>query len=255
MRERDYMQADAVDQLASIAFAAEALEEAEALIRSVPPLSPADARLAEEIFDRFSQRAAQEETRRIQAQRRTAFRRVFARVVQVAACLVVAMGIAIPAAIAWVPAFRARVMQLLIQVDQQAGEVYVSFQEDEQAAFDVPSEWTGRYFLSYIPDGMVLDYIGRYGVRFIEYKAEDGRGFFFTENNEDTSMTAGTEGANTYYMTLEGRSLFVTESQDTEPYYIRIVWANDARWFSLQTEGISKEETLRMVRSVREIIK
>lgn len=255
MQEREYMQADAVDQLAGIAFAVEALEEAEALIHSVPPLSPADARLAAEIFDRFSQRAAQEEKRRAQTRRMAAFRQGFARVVQVAACLVVAMGIAIPAAIAWVPAFRARVMQLLVQVDRQAGEAHVSFQEDERAAFDVPAEWRGRYFLSYIPQGMKMTYSNPYGINMVRYSSGDGRKITFSENNEDTSMTAGTEGADVYYMTLNGRSLFVTESKDAEDYYMRIVWANDARWFSLFTIGFSKEETLCMVDSVREIVK
>jgi len=253
MREEDFSRED---MMASLAFWEAERAAADAILSSVPDaLSKEDSERAEQVFQDVMARWEEKEK---QAQRqliKSRTRRVFARVIQAAACLVVVMAIAIPAAVAWVPAFRARVLQLLVQVDQQAGEAYVTFEEDVQSAFDVPAEWAGKYFPAWMPSGMEVSYISQYGRPWIEYGSKDGRKISFSENDENTSMTAGTEGADVYHLSINGRSTFVTESQTSEEHFISFVWATDTKWFELATFNITKEEAIRIAESVKEIVK
>ena len=73
------------------------------------------------------------------------------RLVLIGACVVLVIGIAAPIAIANIEAIRVRVMELLINIQDEYTEI--SMVENEEMAFDVPAAWRGEYYPSYIPDG------------------------------------------------------------------------------------------------------
>lgn len=45
-------------------------------------------------------------------------------------------------------------MKLLIRIDWDEGVMQMNLVEDEGAAFDVPADWPGEYFPSYLPEGL-----------------------------------------------------------------------------------------------------
>ena len=81
-------------------------------------------------------------------------RRIVPRVVEIAACVVLAVAVATPFAIANVEFIRSAVMKLLIRIDWDDGVMQMNLVEDEGAAFNVPADWPGEYFPSYLPEGL-----------------------------------------------------------------------------------------------------
>lgn len=105
------------------------------------------------------------------------------RVVQIAACIVLLLGIATPIAIANVDSVRTKVLQLLISV--QSDHTELSLVADEAVAFEVPEGWQGSYFPSYIPEGYNIHVRPRWG-QYIEYTNSNGDLLSFDECTGDS---------------------------------------------------------------------
>ena len=177
-----------------------------------------------------------------------------------AACVVLAVAVATPFAIANVEFIRSAVMKLLIRIDWDEGVMQMNLVEDEGAAFDVPADWPGEYFPSYLPEGLEVtwkSYIPGYPC--IEYTSESGeRVINFSEMGENSTQVNGIEGAVISYMDINGQTAVVIETEHPEneaDYYVGIAWDNGEKWFSVDTSGIPKEETIKIARSVKKILK
>jgi len=88
------------------------------------------------------------------------FKSTLPRLRLVVACLLLIFIIGATTAIAAIPSIRVRVLELLINIEKEYMEI--SLVENESLSFDVPSEWNGKYFLSYIPRGsyeIIIDQI------------------------------------------------------------------------------------------------
>ena len=97
--------------------------------------------------------------------------------------------------------------------------------EDEGAAFDVPADWPGEYFPSYLPEGLEVtskSYIPGYPC--IEYTSESGeRVINFSEMGENSTQVNGIEGAVISYMDINGQTAVVIETEHPEneaDYYV-----------------------------------
>lgn len=155
---------------------------------------------------------------------------------------------------------RSAVMKLLIRIDWDEGGMQMNLVEDEGAAFDVPADWPGEYFPSYLPEGLEVtwkSYIPGYPC--IEYTSESGeRVINFSEMGENSTQVNGIEGAVISYMDINGQTAVVIETEHPEneaDYYVGIAWDNGEKWFSVDTSGIPKEETIKIARSVKKILK
>lgn len=154
-------------------------------------------------------------------------------------------------------ALRSKVMQLLMEFNDEKGETYFSFTEDESAAFDVPDRWCGDYFPSYIPEGFTIyDYDPDFGAPFIEYRNKAQNQIYFDEMDENTDLLAGTDNSVISMISINGYPGCPIEGPaiDGVTGAVTIVWQNDVKWFSVTTFGVSTEEALRVARSVRQIV-
>ena len=250
-----------LDQMIRLAFAQEAaLWAQEWMAQSETPETPQEQERAERLLRRMRAQIDREERAVRRRSRSARLRRIVPRVVEIAACVVLAVAVATPFAIANVEFIRSAVMKLLIRIDWDEGVMQMNLVEDEGAAFNVPADWPGEYFPSYLPEGLEVtwkSYSG--GSPCIEYTSESGvQVISFGEAGPNTTQVSGIEGAVISYMDINGQAAVVIETEHPEneaDYYVGITWDNGEKWFSLNTSGVSKEETIKIARSVKKILK
>ena len=155
------------------------------------------------------------------------------------------MGIATPFAIANVEAIRVKVMELLIDIQEDHTEL--SFVENENEEFYVPVEWQGNYYPSYIPDGFYLKEQGKLNC-YVKYENEQGARINFSEYSADDSVSINSENAELSYTTINGVDAFVIERESS----VIITWNSDDKFFVL-TANTPKEEALEIANGVKRI--
>lgn len=245
-----------LDAMIKLAFDLEDIEAADQLLSTADPaLTAEEARLAEEAYLLACARVDKENKPHALL---TAARKVLPWAVHIAACIILLLAIAAPVAMANSATFRAKVMQLIMELDEEKGEAHFSFVADESAAFDVPEGWCGNYFPSYIPDGFTIyDYDPTFPMPFIEYRDAAENQLFFNEYNENTDMMAGTEECTISPVRINGNPGTMIEgpSADGVTLSVTITWQNDINWFCITTFGLPTEEAIRIAESVRRIVK
>ena len=166
---------------------------------------------------------------------------------EIAAGIVIAAGLAGTYAIVNVEAVRVRVMQLLIDIQNDHTEL--EFVEDIQSTFIVPEGWKGLYYPSYIPDGFELQELGQF-VYDADYVNAEGKEFLFTEMGEETSTDLDSEDGRLSYVLIGGRSGFCIEKGK----WVTLTWSTDDRYFVLEST-LPKEESIKIAESVKRIIR
>ena len=199
----------------------------------------------EAAFQLFLEKLEQEKKQASRQARIIQWKRALPRIVNAAACIILILGIAAPFAVANVEAIRVRVMELLIDIQDDHTEL--SFREDEEKEFYVPAEWTGLSYPSYIPDGFVLTEMGKLN-RYVVYKDENGRKIDFTEYTEDDSVSINSENAELSYPVINGMEVFFIK----RPTSIIATWATEERFYVL-TVNVPKEEAIAIIEGVRRI--
>lgn len=179
--------------------------------------------------------------------------RLSASAIKIAACIALVIVIAGPVAFAQSPTFRSKVMALLMQFDHDHETVTYSFEEVPDAAFNVPAEWTGTYFMSYIPEGLKLNRINP-EICYVEFTDSHNRVLSFAEYDDDTTVIAGTEGTTISYIEISGHTAYIIEGIAFGGLpTVSVTWTNQMNWFSLTTYGISKDEVLKIAFNVKPI--
>lgn len=236
------------------------MEDAEAVQRildePIPELSNEDAAFADAIF--VNAMTSAEKGRKARKAHRMAatVRTLFPRIIEVAACIILVVAIAMPVALANSASFRAKVMQLIMKLDAEKGEAYFTFVEDEKASFEVPEGWIGTYFPSYIPDRFrVYDFDPFFSS--VEYRDAQNNQLFFDECDEDTTMMTGTEDSEVRSMRINGQEGYLIDgiAADGVTHAVTLVWQNDTKWFSITGFGLSTNEVITIATSVKNIIK
>ena len=130
-----------LDQMIRLAFAQEAaLLAQEWMAQSETPETPQEQERAERLLRQMRAQIDREERAVRRRSRSARLRRIVPRVVEIAACVVLAVAVATPFAIANVEFIRSAVMKLLIRIDWDEGVMQMNLVEDEGAAFDVPAD-------------------------------------------------------------------------------------------------------------------
>ena len=128
-----------LDTMLKLAFKhADALEAQDIMKESDTVECPVSEERAEATYKMFLDKLAKQEVEEKRNARIVQFRRSIPRIIQIAACLVLVMGIVTPFAVANVESIRVKVMELLISIQEDHTER--SFVENESAAFDVPAD-------------------------------------------------------------------------------------------------------------------
>ena len=178
---------------------------------------------------------------------RTFLRQTLPKIGQIAAILIAVITVGGGVAIATSHTIRVQVMKMLVQMEEQ----YTSLNlvEDTEASFEIPTEWTGEYYPSYIPEGfegnVVISFPGNHLVEFFNSMSETMR-IIFSEYGDSTMANIDTENATIQAIAIGNDSGFMAIKDS----HIYIYWDNGRSFFVLQTNGINDDEAIRIVQSV-----
>lgn len=252
----DEIENEYIDTMIRLAFKQEeALETQEMIAASDRAFTLEEQEAAERVHKRFMDAISEQEKALKKKKRSINIQRIVKNVMQATAVAILVFAVVTSVAIANISSFRSAVMQLLLSFDAGAQELHVDFSENESAAFDVPSDWLGDYYISYIPDGYQIAWQSEYGQAVIEYTNEDGKTIDFMEGTSEVSSAIGTEGGQFTYVSIHGQPAFVIYNEENDEPYFNFTWAVDDRWFNLQTEGLEKDEAIRIAESIKKVIR
>lgn len=164
-----------------------------------------------------------------------------------AACGVLCIGLT--TAFASSASFRVQVYTMLAQ---DYGEyTAISMKATPEDAFDVPEEWGGDYYPSYIPDGFEMTdiYNGLDVMFYVEYRNADNIRLDFDDDPPFAESNIDTENARVYYTDIHGEQALVA----VKSTHVIIVWSEYNRIFTVSIDGDDEETALRVARSVRRI--
>lgn len=250
-----------LDSMIRLAFEYEAILRTRQLVEeSARPLAPEEELHKQEQLERMLTQIDRQERADKRRRRRALAQRFAPKLIEAAACMVLIVGIAAPIAIANVDSIRSKVMQLLIRFDWEKGEAHMNFVEDESAAFDVPADWPGDYFPSYLPEGFEVTWKSYLGDDpCIEYTSTtENRVISYGEMGPNTTAINSIEGGVISYVEIHGHTAVVIETEnpvDEAHYSVSITWDNGEKWFDVDTSGLTKAETIRIAQSVKKILK
>ena len=248
-----------LDAMIKLAFDLDDAETTRRLLESPDPeLTPDEERLADEILALSLSRAETEQKRSRQHDFARTARKVLPWIINTAACIILLLAMAAPIALANSATFRSKVLQLIMELDEEKGEAYFSLVQDEDASFDVPEGWRGNYFPSYIPDGFTIyDWDPDFGAAFIEYRNGSANQLFFSEYSNGAGVVTGTDNAEMKEIDINGNPAYLIDgiASDGKTHTVNIFWQNETNWFGVVTYGLSTDEALQVARSVRRIVK
>lgn len=198
------------------------------------------------------------EYRRFQKDLKARFRRAkvqrFSRHVllplgKAAAALVLVLSLGISTVVASSDTLRAAVFDLVFT--RQATHTEIQLVENTQKSFEVPAEWKGRYYPSFIPEGYKMVKIdSEEGTSStISLINKDGHLMHFSENTLDTYTNIDTENANVKNVLIRGYKSLMSIKNGR----VILVWSADERYFILNIAGdenaaIQVAESLRLIR-------
>ena len=232
-----------LDMMISLAYQHSQLQEITTMLERVQAFeSECDEESVQRTYTLFQKKMKAQ----ARADKHSEGRRWLPRAIEIAACLVLALGIAAPIAIANVEEIRARVLKALVRFEEK----YVEVGLVEEEAFFVPSEWRGEYYPTYIPDGYEFERAGKWEM-YVVYENEDDDLLVFHECTSDTAMNMSNEGATISYERINGAEAMLIERDDG---YMDLVWWIDDRFFVIGSYE-SRAETIKMAEGVRKIVK
>lgn len=251
------LQEQHLDAMIGLAFDLEDAEEALRLTSEPDPaLTMQEEEQANAILQTVLARLDVREKAARKQRRKSRLIRWIPWVIEVAACLALVLAIAMPVAVANSTAFRSKVLRLLFEPDEEQGGMNFSFVEDPNAAFFVPEEWTGEFFPSYIPEGFTYwNYDSLLNT--VEFRgADENHYILFSEYDHYTTGFSGTDGATISHIDIYGNDAVLMEGYLNDGIYtVDIIWANDEKWFWVDTFGIDTHEAaIEIARSVRKIL-
>lgn len=203
-------------------------------------------------YEAFSARQDAKNLKRIhryfQMQRtRTFFRQTLPKIGQIAAILIAVITVAGGVAIATSRTLRVQVMKMLVQIEEQY--TALSLVEDSDASFEIPAEWTGEYYPSYIPEGfeanVVISFPGNHMVEFFSDQ-DAGMRIVFSEYGDSTLANIDTENAEVRQIAIGRDSGFIAIKNS----HIYIYWDNGRAYFVLQTNKITEDEAIRIAQNI-----
>lgn len=173
--------------------------------------------------------------------------RYLPRLAQIAASALLLFYIGLTTAAATVPSVRIVLMQMLYKIEEEYTEV--SFQPDEEASFDVPSEWGGDYFMSYIPSDYQFECCSEMSdiEQEIIYVTVDGKILRFCESLLDTEINVDTEEYSVSTIQINGMRGILAKTDEVT----KIVWASVDRCFILNINSSPEEAVVIAEKVVR----
>lgn len=206
-------------------------------------------------MDTFFARQDQHNLQQIQRYfRKQGYKRLFTKtlpkVAQIAAVFIAVIALAGSVAIATSHTVRVHVMKLLYEMEEEY--TTIKMVEDEEASFDVPAEWQGTSYLSYIPSNLtILNIYNSRSHNIIQYASvEDNQlSLSFSEIESSAEANLDTENAITEEVLIQNHIGILS----TKNEQIGICWTNGHKYFVIIANGFSKEELISIANGVKRI--
>ena len=178
---------------------------------------------------------------------RVFFRETLPRIGQIAAIVIAVFTAAGSVAIATSHTLRVQVMQLLITIEEEYTEL--KLQEDSAASFDIPAEWGGENYPSFIPDGFTLGAVhSNPGYSSVSYSdtTGEGRKLYFSELGESAEANLDTEASTIKPIQVHGyHGTMAIKGTKISAY-----WDDGRHYFILITEGLDESAFLQVADGV-----
>lgn len=238
-------------------------EQIDALIRSglwqdEQPLTADEEKLADAAFAR----AMAKIDRKAKRQKRRTVLHMLDRVVRVAACLIVAVGIAFPIALANSEAFREQILQLVLSINPETGMAHVGMKpaKEEQTAnvprMDVPDGWEGLFFPTFLPDDLPLvrcETTRGDQVHSEAYYADETRSLRFEEQDNLDGWNVRAADARVLTIYLHSVPGYLIDRQTEDTHEVSIIWAEGKRMLRVTSIGLPADEAVLVAQSVKKI--
>lgn len=172
------------------------------------------------------------------------------KIVQAAAIFIAIVTLAGGVAIATSHTVRVHVMKLLYQMEEEY--TAISIVEDEEASFDVPAEWQGTSYMSFIPDEYELYQI----ISYSDYnRAEYGVAgtnkvtLKFSEFGMNIESNVDTENAKISQVDINGYTgILAIKENDCS-----VFWCDGRQYYLLSVRNSSSDELLTIAKGVEKI--
>lgn len=238
-------------------------EQIDALIRSglwqdEQPLTADEEKLADAAFAR----AMAKIDRKAKRQKRRNVLHMLDRVVRAAACLIVAVGIAFPIALANSEAFREQILQLVLSINPETGMAHVGMEpaKEEQTAnvprMDVPDGWEGLFFPTFLPDSLPLvrcETTRGDQVHSEAYYADETRSLRFEEQDNLDGWNVRAADARVLTIYLHSVPGYLIDRQTEDTHEVSIIWAEGKRMLRVTSIGLPADEAVLVAQSVKKI--
>ena len=165
---------------------------------------------------------------------------------EIAAGIVITAGLAGAYAVTNVEAVRTRVMQMLIEIQNDHADV--SFVEDQNAGLLVPEGWKGLYYVSYVPEGFSFADMSKF-ISKVHFVNKEGAQLYFGEYDQSLGVSLDTEDAQITNALINGNSALCVEKGQ----WTSVAWSVEDRYFVIEGD-IPLEEALRMADGVKRIV-
>ena len=163
-----------------------------------------------------------------------------------AAALVLVLSLGISTVVASSDTLRAAVFDLVFT--RQATHTEIQLVENTQKSFEVPAEWKGRYYPSFIPEGYEVVKVNNSfdTTHHIAFMNSKGVLLHFFENTADTNSNIDTEGSQVKTVFVRGYSGLLSQKNGESI----LAWSADERYFVLILMG-DEDLTLQVAESLR----
>lgn len=147
-------------------------------------------------FERMDEDIVRTISHGLRKNKRNTWRHRIQRTVNVAASVIVMFSIALGVAMA-TPAFRQQLYRLSTKLSD--GYTRIALAPNDNFYIDVPDEWQGEYYPSYVPDGYELYHVSQGSLLEATYMRGQDYYFTFCEYDENTVTALDTENAKVSY--------------------------------------------------------
>jgi len=206
-------------------------------------------------MDTFFARQDQHNLQQIQRYfRKQGYKRLFTKtlpkVAQIAAVFIAVIALAGSVAIATSHTVRVHVMKLLYEMEEEY--TTIKMVEDEEASFDVPAEWQGTSYMSYIPDAYELYQIISYSeYNRAEYCSVETNNVTlrFSEFGMNIESNVDTENAIVTQVDINSYTgILSIKGNDCS-----LFWCDGRHYYLLSAKDTVSDELLKIARSVAKI--
>lgn len=174
-------------------------------------------------------------------------RKTLPHTLQIVALSLLLFFIGLTTAVATVRPVRLRLMDFIAQIEEDYSAVSLVYSENEEA--NVPENWRGMYYPSYIPEEYTLVRVDDL-FNIVYYTADGGQVLEFSESADDVFKSAGISIKNCIDIDINGNAGIATVKDNQ----VTIVWSVEDTYFTLCIYG-DLDEAERIAESVHRLNK